>query len=176
MGLTFFEDPKLGETRRCSSKGNGWPGKCPILRLRNFFTVLSTLAQLTSDPFSFLWWSSTTKVLNRYQPPMRMKVRLCEDVNIGYSDSRGPVNTTEKFCLAETKSLLPSKTPSTESLRRIAGPRVYAAISCPLPPAPAHEQQPSDTFILLRHKFSAGTSEFLLVSPLWEAFYSLKEN
>lgn len=148
------------------------------MRLRNFFTVLSILAQLTPDPFSFIWWSSTTRVLNRYQPPMRMKVRLCEDVNTGYSDliSRGPVKTTGKFSLAETKSLLPSMTSSTESLRRIAGPRVYAVISRPLPTAPSHEQQRSDNFILLRHKFSAGTSEFLLVSPLWEAFYSLKEN
>ena len=155
------------------------PGECPILRLRNFsFTVLSILVQLTSDPFSFLWWSSTTKVLNRYQPPMRMKVRLCEDVNMGYSDliSRGPAKITENFSLAETKSLLNSMTPSTESLRRTAGPRVYAVISCPLPTAPSHEQWPSDDFILLRHKFSAGTSEFLLVSRLWEAFYSLKEN
>lgn len=101
------------------------PGECPILRLRNFsFTVLSILVQLTSDPFSFLWWSSTTKVLNRYQPPMRMKVRLCEDVNTGYSDliSRGPAKITENFSLAETKSLLNSMTPSTESLRRTAGP------------------------------------------------------
>jgi len=81
------------------------PGECPILRLRHFFTVLSIMAQLSSDPFSFLWWSSTTKVLNRYQPPMRMKVRLCEDVNTGYSDpiNRGPAKITEKFSLDETK-------------------------------------------------------------------------
>lgn len=105
-------------------------------------------------------------------------LRLCEDMNTGYSDliSRGPVKITEKFSLGETKSLFNSMPPSTESLRRTAGPRVYAVISCPLPTAPSHEQWSSDNFIFLRHKFSVRTSEFLLVSPLWEAFYSLKEN
>lgn len=113
------------------------PGECPILRPRSFhFTVLSILAQLTSDPLSFIWWSPTTKVLNRDQPPMRMKARLCEDVSTGYSDliSRGLVKIEGTFSLAETKSLLISMTLSTESLRRIAGPKVYALVF--LPPSP----------------------------------------
>lgn len=78
------------------------------MRLRGFhFTALLILAQPTSDPFSFIWWSSTTKVLNRDQPPIRTKAELGEATNAGCSDlvSAGMVKIKGKLPPAKTKEV-----------------------------------------------------------------------
>lgn len=101
-------------------------GESSVLRLRGFhFTALSVLAQPASDPFSFIQWSLTTKVLNRDQPPIRMKAELCEALNAGCGDlvSTEMVKIKGKLSPAETRRLLISVTPSTESLGKIADPK-----------------------------------------------------
>lgn len=130
------------------------PGDCPILRLRGFhFPGLPILAQPASDPFPFIQWSSTTEILNRDQPPTRMKAGLCEAMNTGCSDllSIGLVKVKGKLSLAETNRLLISVTPSIESLPKIAGPQESVWwFACP----PSHRQPLSDNSILLRHSSS----------------------
>lgn len=81
-------------------------------------------------------------------------------MNTGCSElvSIGLVKIKGKLSLAETKRLLISATPIIESLGKIAGPKECMGLfSCPT----SHEQLPSDTSILLRHKqVSVGPSEF----------------
>ena len=96
------------------------------MRLRGFhFTALLILAQPTSDPFSFIWRSSTTKGLERGQPPIKTKAELGEATNAGCSDlvSAGMVKIKGKLPPAKTKRLLISMTPSTETLGKTADPK-----------------------------------------------------
>lgn len=119
-------------------------GKLPILKLSSFcFTVLHILASPTSDPFPFIQWLPITKVLNRDQPPVRMKERLCKAMNTTCSDlvCMGLVKIKGKLSLAEPKRLLISATPSIESLGNRADPKEYMwSVLVPLYPC---EQSPS---------------------------------
>lgn len=49
------------------------------------FTALPILAQPTGDPTPFIQWSSTTKIMNRDQPTVRMEAELCESLNAAYT-------------------------------------------------------------------------------------------